>query len=190
MIPILLGLALATSSLKDIEDRLLPPVQLEGRAQVKFRLADRMKYHRVPAVSVAVIKAGKLEWAAAWGTLKADGTRKADANTMFQAASISKPVAALAAMHMAQNGNFGLDDDVNTILKTWKVPPFDFAGKVTLRELLSHSAGLTVPGFGGYAAGEPVPTVPQILDGVPLSNSKPIRVDVAPGTVWRYSGGG
>ena len=149
-----------------------------------------MKYHRVPAVSVAVIKAGKLEWTAAWGTLGADDTKTADANTMFQAASISKPVTALAALHMAQNGNFALDDDVNTTLKTWKVPAFNFPGKVTLRELLSHSAGLTVHGFGGYAAGEPVPTVPQILDGVPLSNSKPIRVDVAPGTVWRYSGGG
>ena len=89
MITILLGLALATSSPKDIENRLLPPVQLEGRAAVKFRLVDRMKYHRVPAVSVAVIKAGKLEWATAWGTLEAGGTRKADANTMFQAASIT-----------------------------------------------------------------------------------------------------
>jgi CubicO group peptidase (beta-lactamase class C family) len=175
---------------KDIEDRLQPPIQIEGRAPVKFRLADRMKFHHVPAVSVAVIQNGRIAWAQAWGTLEEGGTRAADANTMFQAASISKPVAALASLHMAQNGNFGLDDDVNTILTTWKVPAFDFPGKVTLRELLSHSAGLTVHGFGGYAQGEPVPTVPQILDGVKPANSAPVRVDVAPGTIWRYSGGG
>src|SRR5450755_3223239 len=101
---------------KDIEDRLQPPIQIEGRAPVKFRLADRMKFHHVPAVSVAVIQNGRIAWAQAWGTLEEGGTRAADANTMFQAASISKPVAALAALHMAQNGNFGLDDDVNTIL--------------------------------------------------------------------------
>jgi CubicO group peptidase (beta-lactamase class C family) len=149
-----------------------------------------MKFHHVPAVTVAVIHNGKIEWAEAWGTLEAGGTRRADAGTMFQAASISKPVAALAAVHMAQNGNFGLDDDVNTILKSWKVPAFDFPGKVTLRELLSHSAGLTVHGFGGYAAREPVPTLQQVLDGVKPANSAPVRVDVAPGTIWRYSGGG
>jgi CubicO group peptidase (beta-lactamase class C family) len=187
LIPIALLLAVGP---KDIEDRLQPPVQIEGHAPVKFRLADRMKFHHVPAVSVAVIQNGKLQWAQAWGTLEAGGTRAADANTMFQAASISKPVAALAALHMAQNGNFHLDDDVNTILKTWKVPAFSFPGKVTLRELLSHTAGLTVHGFGGYAEGDPVPTVPQVLDGAKPANSEPVRVDVAPGTIWRYSGGG
>jgi CubicO group peptidase (beta-lactamase class C family) len=186
---LLLVLLLAVGP-KDIEDRLQPPIQVEGRAPVKFRLVDRMKFHHVPAVSVAVVQNGKLAWAQAWGTLETGGTRATDVNTMFQAASISKSVAALAALHMAQNGNFGLDDDVNTVLKTWKVPAFDFPGKITLRELLSHSAGLTVHGFGGYAEGEPVPTVPQILDGVKPANSAPVRVDVAPGTIWRYSGGG
>ena len=113
----LLAFAGTTASPKDIEDRLQPPTQAQGSAPVKYKLADRMKHHKVPAVGVALIKAGKIEWAQAWGTLEAGGTRAVDANTIFQAASISKPVAALAALHMAQHGNFGLDDDVNTILK-------------------------------------------------------------------------
>src|SRR5580704_18113348 len=89
---IAIAAAAAADSPKDIEDRLLGPAQIEGRAPVHYRLADRMKFHHVPAVAVAVIRNGKLAWAEAWGTLEAGGTRRADANTMFQAASISKSV--------------------------------------------------------------------------------------------------
>ncbi|HEY3739066.1 MAG TPA: serine hydrolase domain-containing protein [Bryobacteraceae bacterium] len=175
---------------KDIEDRLQPPVQIEGHAAVHYSLAARMAAHHVPAVSVAVIRNGKIAWAQAWGTLEAGGKRAADANTIFQAASISKSVAATAAMHMVQTGALSLDADVNTELKSWKVPAFNFPGKVTLRELLNHSAGMTTSGFPGYAADERVPTLVEVLNGTPPANTEAVRVNVAPGTIWRYSGGG
>jgi CubicO group peptidase (beta-lactamase class C family) len=85
-----------------------------------------------------------------------------------------------------------LDDDVNSYLKSWKVPENEFTKeqKVTLRRLLSHTAGLTVHGFPGYSAASSVPTVPQILDGVKPANTAAVRVDLLPGSMFRYSGGG
>ena len=111
---------------------------------------------------------------------------------LFQAGSISKPVAATAAMKLVEEGKLALDQNINTFLTTWKVPENEFTKdkKVTLREIMSHSAGVTVHGFPGYAAGDPVPTLVQILDGVKPANTPPIRVDVVPGSIWRYSGGG
>lgn len=173
----------------EVEKGLRPAVIVDGRPEVKYTLADRMRQYKTPAVSVAVIREGKIQWAKAWGEL-APGGRKADAETVFQAASISKPVAALAAMHMTQYGNFVLDEDVNLKLKTWKVPESEFGEKVTLRRLLSHSAGLTVHGFRGYAAGEEVPSTAQILNGEKPANSAAVRVNVEPGSIYRYSGGG
>lgn len=150
----------------------------------KSRLVERMKELNVPAVSVALIESGRIAWAKAWG--------EANPETIFQAASISKPVAAMAALHMSQHGNFTLDEDVNGKLKSWKVPDSEFTRdrKVTVRGLLSHAAGLTVHGFPGYAVDTPLPTLIQILNGTPPANTKPIVTDIEPGTKWRYSGGG
>lgn len=143
-----------------------------------------MEELHVPAVSIAVMEAGKIAWTTAYGPVTKD--------TMFQAASISKPVAATAALHMMQNGNFTLDENVNDKLKSWKVPDNEFTKekKVTLRGIMSHSAGLTVHGFPGYEAGAEVPSLVQILNGVKPANTAAIRVDILPGTKWRYSGGG
>src|SRR6185503_5559571 len=103
-----------------------------------------------------------------------------------------KPEFALAVLRLVDAGKLNLDATVNDYLKAWKVPDNDFTrqSKVTLRGLLTHSAGLTVHGFSGYAAGAPLPTTVQILDGAPPANSAAIRVDIVPGTLSRYSGGG
>ncbi|MBL8209596.1 MAG: beta-lactamase family protein [Bryobacterales bacterium] len=141
------------------------------------------KEHKVPAVSIAYIENGKLARTEVFGPVKPD--------TVFQAASISKPVAATAALHMMQHGNFTLDEDVNPKLKSWRVPPPPFSTEhTTLRRLLTHTAGLTVHGFPGYAAGAPLPTLVQILNGEPPANTKPIVPDIPPGSKFRYSGGG
>jgi CubicO group peptidase (beta-lactamase class C family) len=95
-------------------------------------------------------------------------------------------------MHFVEEGYLSLDENVNDKLVSWKVPENRFTkqGNVTLRRLLSHSAGVTVGGFKGYSEGEQIPTLLQILDGKPPANNKPIRVDKTPGTAFRYSGGG
>jgi CubicO group peptidase (beta-lactamase class C family) len=174
-----------------IESDLLPAVLVKGESRQPVKLADRMKELHVPAVSIAVIKGGQIEWARAYGVTRIGGS-PATADTLFQAASISKPVSALAVLQLVQEGKLNLDADVNDYLRSWRLPASDLAKtqKVTLRRLLSHSAGMTVHGFAGYAAGEKVPTLIEVLNGAAPANSAPIRVDIVPGTQFRYSGGG
>ena len=170
--------------------RLLPPVLIEGEAD--WTLEERMRHYKVEAVSVALIKDFRVAWESATGLADRETGQRATAQTLFQAGSISKPVAAAAVVRKAQDGAWKLDADVNAYLKSWKVPENEHttARKVSLELLLSHGAGLTVHGFPGYAPGEPVPTVPQILDGAPPANTAAVRVDTEPGKIWRYSGGG
>jgi CubicO group peptidase (beta-lactamase class C family) len=174
-----------------IQQALLPQVLVTGETPKTRPLAERMAELKVPAVSIAVIHEGRIEWARGFGVTQAGGGAVSP-DTLFQAASISKPVFALASLHLVDAGKLQLDTPVNEYLKTWRLPDNELTAreKVTLRRLLSHSAGLTVHGFAGYEAGTPVPTVVQILDGAPPANSQPIRVDILPGAQFRYSGGG
>ncbi len=167
-------------------------VSLEGEAPISMSLREWMALHRIPGLSVAVFEGHRIVWAKAYGVREAGGTAPVALDTLFQAGSISKPVTALAVMRHAEAGKWMLDEPVNGKLASWKVPDNEFTArqKVTLRRLLSHSAGTTVHGFPGYAAGGPLPTVVQVLDGVPPANTAPVRVDVVPGTRTRYSGGG
>lgn len=175
-----------------VERGLVRAIVLEGEPVERFSIEDRMRAHRTPGVSVAVMHNGKVEWAKGYGVRRAGGSEAVDSATLFQAASISKPVAAVGALRLVEATRLTLDGDINTVLTSWKVPAdTSMRGEhVTLRRLLSHSAGLTVHGFPGYRSGADIPSVPQILDGATPANTGPVRVNVKPGTLWRYSGGG
>jgi CubicO group peptidase (beta-lactamase class C family) len=177
--------------IQHVEGDILPPVMVAGEPRDKIKLIDRMAELKVPALSIAVIHNGRIEWARGYGVRNTSGARVTP-DTLFQAASISKTITALATLRIAESGKLDLDKDVNFYLKSWKVPANTFTDqtKVTLRELLSHTAGLTVHGFAGYASSAPLPTLLQVLDGTPPANSPAIKVDSVPGTRWRYSGGG
>lgn len=150
-----------------------------------------MRFHGVPALSVAVLDSGRVAWARAYGVTTPGGAPATPA-TLFQAASLSKAVAALTALRLVARGDLALDDDVTARLTSRALPVADSArgAPVTLAGLLSHTAGVTVSGFPGYAAGAAVPTLRQVLDGTPPANTALVRVDVRPGSTWRYSGGG
>ena len=175
-----------------VENGLLPAIIIKGQLAPTMTLAERMRHYAVPGVSVAFFEHGQIAWTRVYGF--ADGAHKnlVTPETLFQAASISKPVSALAALRLVQDGKLDLDEDVNIKLRDWKVPENEFTKeqKVTLRRILSHTAGLTVHGFPGYASREVLPTTIQILNGEKPANTEPIRVDTVPGTQWRYSGGG
>ena len=181
--------AATSDEIARIERGLRQPVALAGQPATRL-LADEMRRLNVPGVSIAVIRGGKIAWAQGFGVTHAGGPA-VTAGTLFQAASISKPVAAMAVLRLVQEGKLDLDADVNTILTSWRLPPASTGeAKVNLRQLLSHTAGTSVSGFPGYAADKPVPTLVQVLDGAVPANTKPVRVDAAPGSAWRYSGGG
>jgi len=146
----------------------------------------------VPGISIAVVEGGRVSWARGVGFRQAGTTDPVTPTTLFQAASISKPVAATAMLRLVERGTIDLDTDVNRYLTSWKIPENAFTAteKVTLRRIVSHSAGLTVHGFPGYATTAPVPTVVQVLDGAKPANTAAVRVDTTPGAISRYSGGG
>lgn len=175
-----------------VEHGLLPAFVAKGHAGERVSLLERMRAYRVPGISIAIINHGQLDWARGYGVTRVEGSAPVAVTTLFQAGSISKPVAAMGALRLVQDGKLTLDGDVNQWLTFWKVPENAFTAekKVTLRTVLCHSAGLTVHGFPGYAAHEPLPSLVQILDGQEPANTAAIRVDTVPGTAWRYSGGG
>jgi CubicO group peptidase (beta-lactamase class C family) len=168
------------------------PTAATGTDQVDRYIEEQMKRRGIPGLSLAIIQDGKIVKAKGYGFADRDKKTPVTASTLFQAGSISKSVAALGALYLVEQGKLSLDEDVNHRLKTWKVPENSFTRekKVTLRRLLSHTAGLTVHGFPGYAVDRPIPSLVQILDGSKPANTPAIRVDTVPGTHWRYSGGG
>jgi len=171
-----------------IVNGLRPAVFLAGDAPMK--LTERMRELNIPGASIAVMHGGVIE-AFGFGSVSIGGP-PVGPETLFQAGSISKPVAAVAALALVQAGQLDLDGDVNLRLKSWQIPANAFTGrsKVTLRRLLDHSAGMTVHGFPGYAAGTAVPSLVDILNGVPPANTAPVVVGHEPGTRFQYSGGG
>ena len=144
-----------------------------------------------PGVSIAVVDDFELAWAGGFGVRKRREEGAVSADTLFQAASISKPIFALAVMRLAKTGMLELDADVNEYLQSWRVP--DSAGwrpQITVRQLLSHTAGTTEHGFAGYPPSAELPALTEVLNGVPPANSGAIVVDLLPGLQARYSGGG
>ncbi|MFT5718505.1 MAG: CubicO group peptidase (beta-lactamase class C family) [Oleiphilaceae bacterium] len=178
--------------IKRVESGLSTLVVIKGMSDRKMTLANRMKYYQVPAVSIALVNNGQIEWARAYGVNTAGSKQITTPTTLFEAASISKAVSAMAALHMVEQGKLKLDGDVNQQLVTWQVPENEFTKdkKVSLRHLLNHSAGINVHGFIGYDSTKKIPNLLAILDGKAPANSEPIRVVNVPGTEWHYSGGG
>ncbi len=147
-------------------------------------LADAMDLLNVASVSIAVIDQNKLALTCAFGG-------QATPATLYQAASLSKLVTAVTALRLVEQEHLDLDADVASELRSWQLPPSDLARghPVTLRGLLSMTAGIGVPFYTGYEPGEPLPDLNQILDGSPPARSKPVRVERVPGSGYAYSGG-
>ena len=140
---------------------LCSPVSIKGRPAVRWTLSDRMENYHVPGLSLTIIDNWQIVWAGGFGVKKVLTSDSVQATTLFQAASISKPITATAVLSLVDNGKISLDENVNNYLKSWKIPENNdtIQEKVTLRRILSHSAGLTVHGFSGYSSGQSIPTL-------------------------------
>lgn len=173
-----------------IEQGLTLSLQFEGDSVEEFTLEERMAHYNVPGLSIAVVKNGAVLWAKGYGIADTKTNSSVDDQTLFQAGSISKPVAALAALKLVDEGKLDLDTDINQYLTSWKIPESKFTQteKVTLRRLLTHTAGMTVHGFPGYAQTDTFPNDIAVLNG--NGNTGAIFVDTFPGVINRYSGGG
>lgn len=175
-----------------VENGLIPRVAVEGEPTPHWNVYDRMRRYRVPAMSVAVIHAGVIEWTAVY-EIKADGSQGTlPDSTLFQAASISKGFTGALAIRLSQAGKLDLDAPIDTYLKPLQLPKGAQTSDhpVTLRNLLQHAAGATVSGFDGYSTGTPVPTAEQVILGATPANSKPVLVATRPDSRYEYSGGG
>ena len=189
----LLAAALAVTALR-AQDEAAPLIARIEAAQTPnrqgldgFTLAELMQRFHVPGLSIAVIRDFKIHWVKAYGIADVASGRPAAADTLFQAASISKPVTAMAAMRLVDGRRFSLDDDINTILKSWHAP----GHTVTPRALMSHTSGADDGfGFPGYDPSAARPTLVQILDGKPPSNVGPVLFARPPYEAYKYSGGG
>lgn len=186
-------LDLSESSRRErVEAVLRPAIMLADTPPRLFHLVDRMKFYKVPGVSVAVIHNGEVAWSRGYGLLEAGSETAVTTETLFQAASISKPVATAVVLRLVEQGHLDLDEDVNRRLRTWTLPENDFTRKngVTLRLLLSHRGGLTdFAGFRSAQPDAPLPTLREVLESGRWTPA-PVRVGMEPGSRFAYSGGG
>lgn len=156
-------------------------------------ISELMARFNVPGVSIAVIHDREIHWAKGYGIADVETGGPVNTETMFQAASISKPVAAMGVLRAVQDGVFTLDDDINDILDSWQLDGDEFTRErpVTPRMLMSHTSGLGDGfGFPGYDPSTELPTVVQILEGSALSNVGVLFMERPPMTLMEYSGGG
>ena len=151
----------------------------------------RMQKLGTPCLSIGAIQNGAVACVEGFGFRRNDSVGAVSGDTIYQVASISKVIFALAVMCLVKRQRLALDVDVNSYLTSWRIPDRNgWLPRVTLRQLLSHTAGTTVDGFSGYPPSGPRPELRQILDGLSPASNQPIIVDGLPGAQTRYSGGG
>lgn len=185
------GLEDIALKIKRVENSLNPSL-IFGDSLPNYNLAQRMKETNTKGLSIAVICNYKIEWAKGYGWADVEENRKVNTETRFQAASISKSLNSLGILKLVEQGKLDTAADINQYLKTWKFP-YDSLSKnkkITVLNLLSHTAGLDIHGFPGYDRSDSIPTLTQVLNGVRPANTKKVRSNGQPGKGFRYSGGG
>jgi len=174
-----------------VENGLLLPISAAGETR-PMSLQSRMDHYTISAVSIAVIKGNSIAWSKAWGHRDPELQEPANEESLFRAGSLTKPVIAALTLKLAEKGRLDLDADIDTLLSSWEIPASEFNtdSGPTARQLISHTAGFNVHGFGEYMQGAEIPSLVQILNGSQPAQSNPIELIQAPGTGWKYSGGG
>jgi CubicO group peptidase (beta-lactamase class C family) len=165
--------------------------EIRGIAGQRMLLKDRMDSLHVPGVSIAVIHHEMLEWAKGYGVESLGGAH-VSTSTLFNAASMSKPLTAVGVLQLAQRGSIDLDTTVNNYLKSWKIPENGFTAghPVTVRQLLNHTSGIGTHEGQVADPDKGIPSLLQVLEGQNPATTVPVRVEAQPGTKYAYSNGG
>lgn len=173
--------------IKKVETGLTTPVYIEGDST--WSIEERMKHYGIPGVSIAVIHNGKIAWTKGYGVADKESKVPVTEQTLFQAAATSMPVTAYGALRLVEQNKLGLDENINSYLKFWKVPENEFTRekKVTIKNLLNHSAGIHPRGTGSYNINEEIPTLVEILNGTSPASNEPITVNKEPGESVRFA---
>ncbi len=155
-------------------------------------IIERMAKYNLKGMSIAVIQDYKIVWAKGYGWADEEQKIPVTTETLFEPGSISKSLNALGILKLAQEKKIDLNTDINTYLTSWKFP-YDSLSKekkITLAQILSHTAGLSVHGFPGHDINGPIPTVFDVLDGTKPAVTPAVRSMFEPGLRFEYSGGG
>ena len=177
--------------IKKVENSLAPTV-VYGDTIPKWNIEERMKHNGTRGLTIAVIRNYKIEWAKGYGWADVAENRRVDTETRFQAASISKSINSLGVLKLVEQAKLDTGADINNYLKSWEFPydSLSKGKKISVNNLLSHTAGLSIHGFPGYERTAELPTVSQILNGEKPANTRAVRSLFEPGKKFQYSGGG
>ena len=179
------------NKIKQIETSLNPSL-IFGDTLPNYSIEQRLRETHVKGLSIAVIQNYKIHWAKAYGWADSAENRKVNLETRFQAASISKSLNSMGILKLVEMGKLDTAADINQYLRNWKFP-YDSLSKnkkITVLNLLSHTAALDIHGFPGYDRTDSFPTLTQVLNGERPANTKKVKSFGQPGKAYRYSGGG
>ena len=176
--------------IKSVETHLGGWVQTQDGAW--WSLQERMSFYHVHGLSIAVVKNFRIDWAKGYGWADSAEHRPVSVHTLFQAGSISKSLNAVGVLKLVQTGRLNLYANINDYLRSWTFPydSLSKGKKITMANLLSHTAGLSIHGFPGYAQGDSLPSLSQVLDGRRPANTAAVRSEFEPSLKFQYSGGG
>ena len=161
-----------------------------ARPQIETAVPELLKSTGEAGLSVVLIENCSVTWHGDFGMANKEHNKRVDPNTRFQFGSMSKPITAWAVMTLVEEKKIDLDAPINKYLKSWKIKSSDFnPDEVTVRRVLHHAAGLSVPSMSGVNAGDKVPSIVDELSGLGPSKTA-VTITERPGTKFSYSGGG
>lgn len=190
----IVSLLLACSAHTPSKDHAKAAAEHPDGAQLERQLDDfvprLLEAYAVPGAAVGIIRNGRVVLAEGYGVADTRTGVPVTTETLFNVGSISKPVTAWGVMRLVDNGKISFDTSVNSVLKTWAVPPsaHDPAG-VTVSRLLSHTAGLSMWAVPEFPPGSPVPSILEMLNAT-TKGVRDVHLASPPGSKWEYSGGG
>jgi CubicO group peptidase (beta-lactamase class C family) len=176
---------------QNIERNLVPMYAVSGKVP-RMSIPQMMKQDHIPGMSIAFVDNGQIAWTKHYGFANLKDSIPVNSETVFTGASLSKPITAIAALHLVDKGILNLDEDVNLKLNGWKIPESKLTEKekVTLRRLISHNAGIKNDLWNSYLPDDTVPTIHQLLAGKEPSTDPETSVIYEPGSQTKYSNPG